>query len=69
MGNIGHERVQEIMEGVTGNMGHEGVQEICGQVPVTITTLHPYQSTGLNPTPLDRHRPHSPSQQEHPHER
>ena len=69
MGNMGHEGVREIMKGVAGNMGHEGVREIYGQVPVTITTLHLYQSTGLNPTPPNRHRPHSLSQQKHPHER
>ena len=55
MGNMGHEGVREIMEGVAGSMEHERVREIYGQVPITLTTLHPYQSTGFNPTPPDRH--------------
>ena len=59
MGDMGHEGVQEIMEGVAGNMGHEGVREIYGQIPVTITTLHLCQNTSLTPTPPDRQRPHS----------
>ena len=31
MGDVGHEGVREIMEGVMGNMGHEGTQEIYGK--------------------------------------
>ena len=42
MGNTGHDGES------SRKYGHEGVWEIYGQIPIAITTLHPYQSTGLS---------------------
>ena len=63
LGNMGHEGVREILEGVLGNMGHEGVREIRGQVQATLPVdFHQKTTTNQPPTPRAKHKLHPTSQ-------